>query len=285
MAVKQLSTTDHDRGSAGLQYVYPVVSRRAGGVSVGINLNPNNACNFRCIYCQIPNLTAGKSPPIDCARLATELHDLLADLVYGDFLTTRVPAGARQLRDIAISGNGEPTSSPQLAQVIEQIDKVTGRLGSDLPPLPVILITNGSLLLKAAVQQGVSRLAALGGELWFKMDSVTAAGIRRINGSAISPAGQLERLVAAAQLCPTRIQTCMFSHHGQPPPPAETQAYLQRVRRLLDDGVPIKGVLLYNLARPSEQPEAETLAPLPASWLEDFGGAIERCGLPVRVTT
>ncbi|PIU16966.1 MAG: radical SAM protein, partial [Gallionellales bacterium CG08_land_8_20_14_0_20_59_87] len=34
-----LSTTDHSRDSAGLRYVYPVVSRRAGGVSIGINLN------------------------------------------------------------------------------------------------------------------------------------------------------------------------------------------------------------------------------------------------------
>ena len=51
-----LKVTDHDRNAAGLRYVYPVVSRRAGGVSVGINLNPNNACNWRCVYCQVPRL-------------------------------------------------------------------------------------------------------------------------------------------------------------------------------------------------------------------------------------
>jgi wyosine [tRNA(Phe)-imidazoG37] synthetase (radical SAM superfamily) len=55
----RLTVADHDRGSAGLTYVYPVVSRRAGGVSVGINLNVNNACNWRCIYCQVPGLTRG----------------------------------------------------------------------------------------------------------------------------------------------------------------------------------------------------------------------------------
>lgn len=42
---RQLSVHDQSRDSAGLRYVYPVVSRRAGGVSVGINLNVNNACN------------------------------------------------------------------------------------------------------------------------------------------------------------------------------------------------------------------------------------------------
>ena len=44
-----LDSTDHSRDSAGMTYVYPVVSRRAGGVSIGMNLNPNNACNWRCI--------------------------------------------------------------------------------------------------------------------------------------------------------------------------------------------------------------------------------------------
>jgi hypothetical protein len=62
-----LKTEDHSRDSAGMRYVYPVVSRRAGGVSVGINLNPNNACNWRCIYCQVPGLTRGGPPPIDLA--------------------------------------------------------------------------------------------------------------------------------------------------------------------------------------------------------------------------
>jgi hypothetical protein len=35
-----LTSINHDRNSAGMTYVYPVVSRRAGGVSVGVNLNP-----------------------------------------------------------------------------------------------------------------------------------------------------------------------------------------------------------------------------------------------------
>ena len=54
-----LTTDDHRRDSAGLRYVYPVISRRAGGVSIGINLNPNNACNWACVYCQVENLTRG----------------------------------------------------------------------------------------------------------------------------------------------------------------------------------------------------------------------------------
>jgi hypothetical protein len=64
---------DHNRSFIDMTYVYPVVSRRAGGVSVGINLNPNNACNWHCAYCQVPGLVRGAAPEIDLALLAREL--------------------------------------------------------------------------------------------------------------------------------------------------------------------------------------------------------------------
>ncbi len=114
----RLTVTDHDRGSAGLTYVYPVVSRRAGGVSVGINLNVNNACNWRCIYCQVPELTRGAPPPVDLGKLERELSGFLQDVLHGDFLAARVPVEARRLNDIAISGNGEPTSAREFESVI-----------------------------------------------------------------------------------------------------------------------------------------------------------------------
>ena len=69
-----LTVSDHRRDSAGMTYVYPVVSRRAGGVSVGINLNTNNACNWACLYCQVPELKRGGPPPIDLDRLEMELR-------------------------------------------------------------------------------------------------------------------------------------------------------------------------------------------------------------------
>ena len=98
-----------------MRYVYPVVSRRAGGVSVGINLNPNNACNWRCIYCQVPDLTRGTAPPVDLAVLENELRGFLDELLHGDFMQSRVPEGARRINDIALSGNGEPTSGAEFA--------------------------------------------------------------------------------------------------------------------------------------------------------------------------
>src|SRR6266481_393681 len=92
----RLTVADHDRGNAGLTYVYPVVSRRAGGVSVGINLNVNNACNWRCIYCQVPGLTRGAPPPVDLVKLERELSGFLQDVLHGDFLAARVRSGGSQ---------------------------------------------------------------------------------------------------------------------------------------------------------------------------------------------
>ena len=117
MSENKLSITDHSRDSAGLRYVYPVVSRRAGGVSIGINLNTNNACNWRCIYCQVPDLTRGGPPPVDMELLKTELRGFLHQVLHGDFMERRVPEEQRRIVDIAISGNGEPTSAQEFAEV------------------------------------------------------------------------------------------------------------------------------------------------------------------------
>ncbi|MBM3871597.1 MAG: radical SAM protein, partial [Verrucomicrobia bacterium] len=40
---------DHTRIYRDFTYVYPVISRRSGGLSIGINLNPDKKCNFDCV--------------------------------------------------------------------------------------------------------------------------------------------------------------------------------------------------------------------------------------------
>ena len=278
-----LTPVNHDRDSAGMTYVYPVVSRRAGGVSVGVNLNPNNACNWACVYCQVPELVRGTAPEIDLAQLESELRAMLADILHGDFMQTRVPEGVRRLNDIALSGNGEPTSAKAFPQVIELI----GRVMADFDlngKIKLVLITNGSLADRPRVQDGLKKMAALNGEVWFKFDSATASGMRSINQTRISPDKQFERLSLAARLCPTWLQTCVFAFDGTPPSPAEQAAYLDAVARIKQEAIPVQGVLLYGLARPSMQPQASRLSALPASWLEAFADKIRTAGLPANVS-
>jgi wyosine [tRNA(Phe)-imidazoG37] synthetase (radical SAM superfamily) len=278
-----LTPVNHDRDSAGMTYVYPVVSRRAGGVSVGINLNPNNACNWACVYCQVPNLTRGTAPEIDLAQLEAELRAMLADILHGDFMQTRVPDGARRLNDIALSGNGEPTSAKAFPQVIDLI----GRVMADFDlvgKIKLVLITNGSLADRPRVQDGLEKMAALNGEVWFKFDSATSSGMRSINQTRISPDKQFERLAVAARRCPTWLQTCVFALDGAPPSDTEQAAYLAAVEHIRQLRIPVRGVLLYGLARPSMQPQASRLSALPGEWLEAFAEKIRVAGLPVKVS-
>jgi wyosine [tRNA(Phe)-imidazoG37] synthetase (radical SAM superfamily) len=266
---KPLSVRNHDRDSAGMMYVYPVVSRRARGVSIGVNLNVNNACNWRCIYCQVPGLSRGGPPPVDLVRLRQELLALLADVLHGDFMQTRVPEGARRLNDIAVSGNGEPTSAREFGEVIDLIGEV--RRAAGVPDeVKLVLITNGSLVHRPAVAAALARMRAMNGEVWFKLDQATDAAVRRVNGTSVGVERARRNIAIAAEACPTWVQTCLFGLDGKPPDEGQQQAYLAFLEERLAAQVPLQGVLLYGLARPSFQPEASRLSSLPEAWLDAF---------------
>jgi wyosine [tRNA(Phe)-imidazoG37] synthetase (radical SAM superfamily) len=281
---KTLSTTNHDRTSAALHYVYPVVSRRAGGVSVGINLNPNNACNWRCIYCQVPDLIRGSPPVIDMSVLENELRGFLRELLHGDFMLSRVPEEARRINDIALSGNGEPTSAAEFTLVIELIARV--RHDVALPEsVKTVLITNGSLLYRKLVQQGLRDMAKLNGEVWFKLDRASSAGMQLINDTRTSMKKVRDNLIAAISCCPTWLQTCWFALDGVPPSKQDEDNYLEFVSALLSDGHKPQGVLLYSLARPSLQPEAPRLSALSETQLLGFAKRLEGIGLLCKIST
>ena len=274
-----LRTDDHSRDSAGLRYVYPVISRRAGGVSVGINLNPNNACNWACIYCQVEGLQRGGPPPIDLSRLENELSSFLSAAVDGDFLAKNAPPEARRLVDVAFSGNGEPTSAAEFPAAVDLVGCVLRAKGLELP---VRLITNGSLLHRPAVQHALQNLATFGGEVWFKLDRADSAAIQRINGIAGTPEKAQRNLQTCASLVPTWVQTCWFALDGAAPDAAARQAYCQLLQPL---AAQLKGVHLYGLARPSMQPEAPRLSALPVGELQAFADEIQKTtGLRVLVS-
>jgi wyosine [tRNA(Phe)-imidazoG37] synthetase (radical SAM superfamily) len=278
-----LSIANHDRDVAGMTYVYPVVSRRAGGVSLGINLNPNNACNWRCIYCQVPALQRGGAPPIDLAQLEGELRHMLTDITRGDFMTRAVPEGMRRLNDVALSGNGEPTSATEFPEVVERVGRVLAEFGL-CGKTRLVLITNGSLAGRPRVRSGLRAMSSQNGEVWFKFDRATRQGLALINDTRTDPEAHFRRLAGVAGLCPTWIQTCLFSLDGAPPEPAETEAYVALLKRARVEIPALRGVLLYGLARSSLQPEASRLGPLPEGWLDSLGKRIQALGLPVRLT-
>lgn len=276
---RPLSVSDHDRDLVGLRYVYPVVSRRAGGVSIGVNLNPNNACNWACIYCQVPGLTRGGPPPLDLSLLEAELNQMLEAVQHGDFMATRVAPEAQQLMDIAFSGNGEPTSAPEFAEAVALVRRVMQARG--LGGLKLRLITNGSLLQRRYVRDGIRQLGEANGEVWFKVDAATPQRVLLVNGVHQNVEAALARLELCAGLAPTWVQTCMMAVDGAPPSEADLLAYLDFLARAR---VGIRGVLLYGLARPSMQPGAPRLTRLDEAWMAALGRRIEALGLEVKVS-
>ncbi len=279
----KLTTSNHDTSVAGLTYVYPVISRRVGGLSVGINFNTNNACNWRCVYCQVPDLKLGAAPELDHALLEKELRYFLNEVLHGDFYERfGVAEENKVIKDIAIAGNGEPTSLKDFAGAIELIGRVATEMDV-LPDSQFVLITNGSLVHQAKVQAGLRVLNSYGGEVWFKFDSATTAGRALINNTAQSWQASLENLIKSCQLCHTKIQTCLISYKHYDLLGEEWRAYLVLLTELKRLNVAIKDIMLYTLARPSLQPEAEYIQAVSLELLNALAEDIRLLGFNVYV--
>lgn len=273
------NTQDHPRDSAGLTYVYPVVSRRARGVSVGLNLNPNNACNWRCVYCQVEGLVRGSAPDLDQELFSSELEGFLDQVVDGDWMERFAPPEARRLNDLAFSGNGEPTTSAGFAACVELAADSMDRRGLTEAGVKLVLITNGSMLHKKTVQGALARMAKSNGEAWYKLDAGRAEERLLVNDVRVPNSRVEENLRSCAALVATRIQTCFFARGGVPPSDAHVQAYLDFLERQVAHGVALRDVMLYGLARPSQQAEASELSRLPDDWLAEVAGRVRALGL------
>lgn len=280
----QLSTKDHSRNKVGLRYIYPVLSRRAGGISIGINFNVNNACNWRCIYCQVPDLNYGVAPNIDLTLLEEELKEFIDFVVKGNFFESfGVPVHLRKINDIAISGNGEPTSLKNFSEAVTLIGKV-GFDAKVLPNSKFVLITNGSLMYRDTVISGLKQLGRMEGEVWFKVDSATREGKKLINNSHQDPERTFKHLLVSAEFCHTKIQTCLVDFFDKGLVESEKQAYLRFLLKLKQHTDRVQELMLYTIARPSLQPEAANLKPMSKEVMDAFAEEVSKLGYKVSVS-
>lgn len=273
-----LSVNSHPRDNLGLEYVYAVSSRRSGGISVGINVNPNKACTYRCLYCQVDGLARGKAPDIDLQRLKMELKLFLG--------SASKEKDAFSIRDIAISGDGEPTSLEAFDELVLALREALSEYGL-LGLIKVVLITNGTLLRRGRVRNGLALLETMRGEVWFKLDAATNEGIARVHDARVSPSFLYENLKVASSLCLTRVHSLCFRLDGSAlfDMPEELEAYLAFLRRAKEEGLPLGGVVLYTLARQSLQPEAPRLSPVSKAWLQALEVEVRGLGLDVQVSS
>src|SRR5690606_6229195 len=107
------------------RFVYPVLSRRSGGLSLGINLNPDRICNFDCVYCQVDRRSDAETKFVDTDRMLLELSAVLnlvaSGEIWNDDRFANTPDRLRRLNDIAFSGDGEPTSHKNFPDVVEAV--------------------------------------------------------------------------------------------------------------------------------------------------------------------
>jgi wyosine [tRNA(Phe)-imidazoG37] synthetase (radical SAM superfamily) len=241
---------EHSRRFADQRFVYPVVSRRSKGLSIGVNLNPDKVCNFDCIYCQVDRTTTAETTFVEMPRLLAELDATLEAATGGELFELpelrATPQHLRRLNDIAFSGDGEPTTYRNCDEIIAAAADVKRRRG--LADVKMVLITNASMFHRPAVQRGLKILDENNGEIWAKLDAGTEDYYRLIERTTIPFARILQNITAAARVRPIVIQSIFMRVDGEPPTGEERQAFCDRLREIAAGGQ-IKLVQIYTVAR------------------------------------
>ncbi len=234
------------------RFVYAVVSPRACGLSIGINMNPDRNCNFNCIYCEVHRNGTAHHGLLEVESMAAELRKTLAYVRAGRLRERpwyrALPDDLLQLRHVALSGDGEPTLSPRFAEALESIVHV--RALSGLPFFKLVLLTNATGLDLPHVQQGLKYFTK-SDEVWAKLDGGTQAYLNRVNRSEVPMEKILSNILCFSRQHPIVIQSLFPAINGEEPPLEEVEQYAERLLELKNAGAQISLVQIYSAARPS----------------------------------
>lgn len=285
---------NHTREWLKNEYAYPVLSRRAGGISVGINLSPANECNFHCVYCQVIPEQVHPGMKVDFEKLREELEECvdfaLSGAIFSHPYFLDVPPHQRRVNDIAFSGNGEPTLSPLFPQTVELAahlrkkqmkDGKTSEIRKAAEEMKIVLITNATRLGSEELVPTLEFLLENHGEIWAKLDAGTEEYYRLIDRSAVPFEKILAGITKFARRDSIILQTLFSRMNGEAPSAEELEAYIGRVQSILDAGGQIQHIQLHSVCRPPKCQEAQTLEP---EILQEFALQITRkTGVEVRV--
>lgn len=231
------------------QFVYLVISPRAGGLSLGVNLNPVVRCSLNCLYCEVDRDAPPRAPRLNVDRMIVELRQTL-ELARAGWLRqwpryAKLPSDLVQVRHVALSGDGEPTLSTQFGEATQAVARLRNREGF----FKIVLITNSSALDQPHVREGLKFLTPQD-EIWAKLDGGTDAYLKKVNGAAISLEKIFDNLLLLGRQRPIIIQSLFPAINGKPPPDREINAYANRLKELKQAGAQISLVQIYSAMRP-----------------------------------
>jgi wyosine [tRNA(Phe)-imidazoG37] synthetase (radical SAM superfamily) len=243
------------------RFVYAVISQRARGLSIGVNLNPDKRCSFDCVYCEVDRDTPGQGQRVDVEVMAAELERLLLlqhEGKLGELDWFRnLPPELLELKEVALSGYGEPTLCPNFDEVVREVLYL--RSTRKLPFFKTVLITNGTGLDLPPVTAGLALLCQQD-EIWVKLDAGTQEYYEQVNRPTLPFWRILANILAVSKKRPVIIQSLFPLVNGQEPPCEEIDEYAQRLKELKAAGAQISIVQVYSAHRPPHRPNCEHLA-------------------------
>jgi wyosine [tRNA(Phe)-imidazoG37] synthetase (radical SAM superfamily) len=145
----------------------PIHSRRLG-ISLGINLQPadGKVCTFDCIYCECgfnkdhrPTLPR-PSRELVAQKLEEQLQKMVADKQLPDVLT--------------FAGNGEPTSHPHFAEIIDDTIRLRDQY---CPKAKVCVLSNSTMIHRPEVHDALLRVD----DNILKLDTVDPSYINKVD--------------------------------------------------------------------------------------------------------
>ena len=246
------------------RFVYALISQRARGLSLGVNMNPDKFCNFDCVYCEVNRTRPSQEGRLEVDVMCAELRAMLLLVSEGRVRELpgyqSLPDELVRLKEVALSGDGEPTLCPNFAEIVEAVTHVRAQGG--FPFFKIVLITNATRLHLPQVQSGL-KLFTSRDEVWAKLDAGSQPFLEKVNrpkssglGSPVASLAQvLDNVRMLGHHRPVVIQSLFPSVNGQEPRPEEIEEYVHRLRELKEGGAQISLVQVYSAHRLAAHPE------------------------------
>ena len=236
-------------------FVYTVISPRARGLSIGVNFNPDQQCNFDCIYCEVDRRRPAGKKSLEVGVMIAELRHALEMISSGkirqDPHYARLPESLLCLRHVTLSGDGEPTLCPNFAEAVAAILHL--RATGLFPFFKLVLVTNATGLDARHVAPSVKRLDS-SDEVWVKLDAGSEDYFQKVNRPQVPLSKVMVNITMLGRVRPVVIQSLFPSIDGREPAEEEIKQYLARLLELKAAGTMISLVQVYSATRPVGNP-------------------------------